>query len=134
MMHHNYVKSRRRSPTPQKRLVWHWTSNARSPYSALRFLRLKTKDHQVDPISIISSSRDVGVCHWSRNVIAAGLDGVEIHGANGYLVDQFLQEVTNIREDDWGGIIERRARSAIEVVDALVKELGAERVGIMLSS
>lgn len=88
----------------------------------------------MDPISIISSSRDVGVCHWSRNVIAAGLDGVEIHGANGYLVDQFLQEVTNIRKDDWGGIIERRARFAIEVVDALVKELGAERVGIRLSS
>ncbi|KAG1855184.1 hypothetical protein DFJ58DRAFT_906109 [Suillus subalutaceus] len=69
----------------------------------------------------------------ARNAIAAGFDGVEIHGANGYLVDQFLQEVSNTREDGWGGSIEKRARFAIEVVDALVKEVGAERVGIRLS-
>ncbi|KAG1893664.1 NADH:flavin oxidoreductase/NADH oxidase [Suillus fuscotomentosus] len=69
----------------------------------------------------------------ARNAIAAGFDGVEIHGANGYLVDQFLQEVSNTREDGWGGSIEKRARFAIEVVDALVKEIGAERVGIRLS-
>jgi NADPH2 dehydrogenase len=69
----------------------------------------------------------------ARNAIAAGFDGVEIHGANGYLIDQFLQEVSNHREDDWGGSVEKRARFAIEVVDALVKEVGAERVGIRLS-
>ncbi|KIK43902.1 hypothetical protein CY34DRAFT_803333 [Suillus luteus UH-Slu-Lm8-n1] len=69
----------------------------------------------------------------ARNAIAAGFDGVEIHGANGYLIDQFLQEVSNTREDGWGGSIEKRARFAIEVVDAIVKEVGAERVGIRLS-
>ncbi|KAG2117026.1 NADH:flavin oxidoreductase/NADH oxidase [Suillus discolor] len=69
----------------------------------------------------------------ARNAIAAGFDGVELHGANGYLVDQFLQEVSNTREDGWGGSIEKRARFAIEVVDALVKEVGAEKVGIRLS-
>ncbi|KAG1874880.1 NADH:flavin oxidoreductase/NADH oxidase [Suillus subluteus] len=69
----------------------------------------------------------------ARNAIAAGFDGVEIHGANRYLVDQFLQEVSNTREDGWGGSTEKRARFAIEVVDALVKEVGAERVGIRLS-
>jgi len=69
----------------------------------------------------------------ARNAIAAGFDGVEIHGANGYLIDQFLQEVSNTREDGWGGSIEKRARFAIEIVDAIVKEVGAERVGIRLS-
>lgn len=69
----------------------------------------------------------------ARNAVAAGFDGVELHGANGYLPDQFLQEVSNIREDGWGGSIEKRARFMIEVVDALVKELGAERVSLRLS-
>ncbi|KAG0697551.1 NADH:flavin oxidoreductase/NADH oxidase [Suillus ampliporus] len=69
----------------------------------------------------------------ARNAIAAGFDGVEIHGANGYLIDQFLQQVSNTRTDDWGGSIEKRARFAIEVVDAVVKAVGAERVSIRLS-
>ncbi|KAJ8581074.1 FMN-linked oxidoreductase [Rhizopogon salebrosus TDB-379] len=58
---------------------------------------------------------------------------VEIHAANGYLIDQSLQEVSNTREDDWGGSIEKRAKSAIEVTDAIVKEVGAEKVGVRLS-
>ncbi|KAJ8595589.1 FMN-linked oxidoreductase [Rhizopogon salebrosus TDB-379] len=69
----------------------------------------------------------------ARNAMEAGFDGVEIHGANGYLIDQFLQEVSNTREDGWGGSVEKRARFAIEVVNAVVKEVGAERVGIRLS-
>jgi NADPH2 dehydrogenase len=69
----------------------------------------------------------------ARNAMEAGFDGVEIHGANGYLIDQFLQEVSNTREDNWGGSIEKRARFAIEVVDAITKEVGAEKVGIRLS-
>ncbi|KAG0698633.1 hypothetical protein DFH29DRAFT_87370 [Suillus ampliporus] len=74
-----------------------------------------------------------GYATAARNAIAAGFDGVEIHGANGYLVDQFSQQASNTREDDWGGCIEKRARFAIEVVDAVVKEVGAERVSIRLS-
>jgi NADPH2 dehydrogenase len=69
----------------------------------------------------------------ARNAMEAGFDGVEIHGANGYLIDQFLQELCNQREDDWGGSIEKRARFAIEVVEALVNEFGPEKVSIRLS-
>lgn len=63
----------------------------------------------------------------------AGFDGVEIHGANGYLLDQFLQSRTNLREDDYGGSIENRARLLLEVADAAISVWGAGRVGMHLS-
>jgi len=66
-------------------------------------------------------------------VFKAGFDGVEIHGANGYLFDQFLQDMTNLRTDEYGGSIENRSRFGLEVVDAVVDAVGAERVGIRLS-
>ena len=66
-------------------------------------------------------------------VHGAGFDGVEIHGANGYLIDQFLQDVTNKRTDKYGGSVENRARFALEVVHAIVEKVGAEKVGIRLS-
>ncbi|EPQ51238.1 FMN-linked oxidoreductase [Gloeophyllum trabeum ATCC 11539] len=69
----------------------------------------------------------------ARNALKAGFDGVEVHAANGYLVDQFLQDVVNKREDAYGGSVERRCRFALEVVDAVVRVVGAERVGIRLS-
>lgn len=69
----------------------------------------------------------------ARNAMEAGFDGVEIHAANGYLVDQFLQVRCNQREDDWGGSIEKRAKFAIEVIKAVANELGPEKVGIRLS-
>lgn len=69
----------------------------------------------------------------AANAIRAGFDGVEIHGANGYLIDQFLRDGTNQRTDNYGGSIENRCRFALEVVDAVVKEIGAGRVGIRLS-
>lgn len=69
----------------------------------------------------------------ARNAIRAGFDGVEIHGANGYLVDQFLRDGANQRQDAYGGTIENRCRFALEVVDAVVKAIGAGRVGIRLS-
>jgi NADPH2 dehydrogenase len=65
--------------------------------------------------------------------VEAGFDGVEIHAANGYLVDQFLQVRCNQREGDWGGSIEKRAKFAIEVIKAVANELGPEKVGIRLS-
>jgi N-ethylmaleimide reductase len=64
---------------------------------------------------------------------AAGFDGVEIHGANGYLPDQFLQDGTNHRTDDYGGPIENRARFLLEVTQAAIDVWGADRVGVRLS-
>lgn len=65
----------------------------------------------------------------AENAKKAGLDGVEIHGANGYLLDQFLQDGTNKRTDQYGGSIENRARLYLEVVDAVISVWGADRVG-----
>jgi 2,4-dienoyl-CoA reductase-like NADH-dependent reductase (Old Yellow Enzyme family) len=69
----------------------------------------------------------------AKNAIKAGFDGVEVHGANGYLVDQFLQDVTNRRSDQWGGDVPNRARFAVEVARALVDAVGADRVGFRVS-
>lgn len=69
----------------------------------------------------------------ARNAIAAGLDGVEVHGANGYLVHEFLSPVSNVREDAYGGSPENRARFAIEVTRAVAEAVGADRTGIRLS-
>ena len=69
----------------------------------------------------------------AANAIAAGFDGVEIHGANGYLIDQFLRTTSNIRTDEYGGNQENRLRFLKEVVDAIVDEIGAEHVGIRLA-
>jgi N-ethylmaleimide reductase len=65
--------------------------------------------------------------------VAAGFDGVEIHGANGYLIDQFLKTGTNRRSDEWGGSIENRARFALEVAQAVAGAIGGARTGIRLS-
>jgi 2,4-dienoyl-CoA reductase-like NADH-dependent reductase (Old Yellow Enzyme family) len=69
----------------------------------------------------------------AENALAAGFDGVEIHGANGYLLDQFLQDSTNQREDGYGGSRENRARLMLEVTDAAISVWGADRVGMHLS-
>ena len=69
----------------------------------------------------------------ARNAIEAGMDGVEIHGANGYLIHQFLASNANVRTDRYGGSIENRARFAIEVARAVAEEIGPERTGIRLS-
>ena len=63
----------------------------------------------------------------------AGFDGVEIHGANGYLVDQFTQDVSNRRADEYGGSVENRCRFALEVVHAVAEAVGAGRTAIRLS-
>lgn len=69
----------------------------------------------------------------AENAKAAGFDGVEIHAANGYLIDQFLQDSTNKRTDAYGGPLENRARFLLEVTDAVVSVWGAERVGVHLA-
>lgn len=69
----------------------------------------------------------------AENAKCAGFDGVEIHGANGYLLDQFLQDSTNQRTDAYGGSLENRARLMLEVTDAVIAVWGAERVGMHLA-
>jgi 2,4-dienoyl-CoA reductase-like NADH-dependent reductase (Old Yellow Enzyme family) len=69
----------------------------------------------------------------AKNAQKAGFDGVEIHGANGYLIDQFLQDSTNKRTDEYGGSIENRARFLLEVADAVTSVWGADRVGMHLA-
>jgi len=69
----------------------------------------------------------------ARNSGRAGFDGVEIHGANGYLIDQFLRDGSNQRDDEYGGSVEKRARFLLEIVDAAIDELGAARVGVRIS-
>ncbi len=69
----------------------------------------------------------------ARNALEAGFDGIEIHGANGYLIEQFLQSHTNLRTDRYGGSIENRARLLLEVTQAAIEVWGADRVGVRLS-
>ncbi|XP_061354507.1 putative 12-oxophytodienoate reductase 11 isoform X2 [Gastrolobium bilobum] len=69
----------------------------------------------------------------ARNAIEAGFDGIEIHGAHGYLHEQFMKDKPNDRTDEYGGSLENRCRFTLDVVEAIVNEIGAERVGIRLS-
>jgi N-ethylmaleimide reductase len=69
----------------------------------------------------------------ARHAVAAGLDGVEIHAANGYLLHQFLDPTVNVREDAHGGSPENRARLVVEVVSAVAEAIGAEKVGLRIS-
>ena len=69
----------------------------------------------------------------SRNAIEAGFDGVELHGANGYLLEQFLSPISNKRTDNYGGSIENRCRFVIEVAEAVSQSIGKDKVGIRLS-
>ncbi|RXK85739.1 alkene reductase [Filimonas effusa] len=69
----------------------------------------------------------------ARNAIAAGFDGVELHGANGYLIEQFLNPFVNNRTDEYGGTIENRARFLLEAIDACIAEIGAAKTAVRLT-
>lgn len=69
----------------------------------------------------------------AKNAMTAGFDGVELHGANGYLLEQFIRPTSNQRTDQYGGSIENRARFVLEVADAAIKAIGKDKVGIRLS-
>lgn len=71
--------------------------------------------------------------HAAQCAQQAGFDGVEIHGANGYLIDQFLRDGTNHREDDYGGSVAHRCRLALEITQACIQVFGADRVGFRIS-
>jgi N-ethylmaleimide reductase len=80
----------------------------------------------------VEQARDEYV-HAARNAVAAGFDGVELHGANGYLLEQFLSPHTNLRTDAYGGSVEKRLRFVVEVAQAVAAAIGGERVGVRLS-
>ena len=90
----------------------------------------------VTPRELTSSEVRETVGDYARaaeNALRAGFDGVEIHGANGYLIDQFLHESANRRTDEYGGSIENRCRFLFEVVEEVVAAIGADRVGLRLA-
>ncbi|MFC0181581.1 hypothetical protein ACFFJX_02975 [Pseudarcicella hirudinis] len=69
----------------------------------------------------------------SKNAIEAGFDGVELHGANGYLIDQFINTQSNVRTDEYGGSIEGRAKFLLEIAEAASEAIGKDKVGVRLS-
>jgi N-ethylmaleimide reductase len=93
------------------------------------------KDHSQPVALSIEGIKNViaGFVTAARNAVRAGFDGVEIHGANGYLVEQFLNPNVNTRTDEYGGNIENRARFTVEVSKAVAEAIGRDKVGIRLS-
>jgi N-ethylmaleimide reductase len=98
------------------------TPNGKVPYAVPRALT-------AEEIPAIVAAYAQG----AKNAIAAGFDGVEVHGANGYLIDQFLRDTPNQRTDAYGGSMENRARFLFEVLTAVTAAIGADRVGLRLS-
>ena len=94
----------------------------KKPYEQARALRL-------DEIPRVIGD----YAHAAKNAMAAGFDGVQLHGANGYLIDQFLRDNSNFRDDDYGGPIENRIRLLREVTQALADTVGADRTSVRLS-
>lgn len=98
------------------------TPTGRKPYEQARALTIE------------EIKRVIGdYAHAAENAKKAGFDGVQLHGANGYLVDQFIRSSTNLRDDEYGGPVENRVRFLDEVLTALVDVWGADRVGLRLS-
>ena len=85
------------------------------------------------PIQLTDTSPAPNYATAAKNAIRAGFDGVEVHGANGYLVDQFLQDSCNKRADRWGDSVQNRARFGIQVATAIANAIGADKVGYRIS-
>jgi N-ethylmaleimide reductase len=89
------------------------------------------------PAHVLTESEIPGIVEafvqGAKNAIAAGFDGVEVHAANGYLIDQFLRDGANDRTDGYGGPLENRARFLFEVLTAVTAAIGSDRVGVRLS-
>ncbi len=99
-----------------------WTHAGRQPHATPR------------PLTLDEIPRYVAAfADAARNAVAAGFDGIEVHGANGYLLDQFLRDGSNRRTDAYGGPVENRARLLLEVTRAVIDAVGADRVGVRVS-
>ncbi len=98
------------------------TPSGKKPYTQARALRLDEMPRVVGDY-----------VHAARNAMAAGFDGVQIHSANGYLIDQFLRDNSNFRDDDYGGSIANRIRLLSEIATAVAGEVGADRTSVRLS-
>ncbi|KAJ7106645.1 NADH:flavin oxidoreductase/NADH oxidase [Mycena epipterygia] len=110
------------------------TQDPTFPYVSASDVQQTGKDKPPRPLTVAEIKEYVELyAQAAKNAVKAGCDGVEIHSANGYLPDQFLQDVSNKRTDDYGGSIENRARFVLEVVDAVVAAIGAEKTAIRFS-
>lgn len=98
------------------------TVSGKKPYEQARALRLDEIPRVIDDY-----------VKAAKNAMAAGFDGVQLHGANGYLIDQFLRDNSNLRDDDYGGPIENRIRLLRETTQALADTVGADRTAVRLS-
>ena len=96
--------------------------------------RVKFVDYPPVEMTVSKIKETIGdFCRAARNAIEAGFDGVEVHGANGYLVEQFLSTNSNKRTDDYGGSIENRCRFVLELMEEIAAAIGAEKTAIRLS-
>ncbi|CCH63053.1 hypothetical protein TBLA_0J00530 [Henningerozyma blattae CBS 6284] len=91
----------------------------------------KNLQHGLTKVEIKQYIKDY--IHAAKNCMSSGADGIELHAANGYLINQFIDPISNKRKDEYGGSIENRARFILEIVDDLVQEVGSEHVGIRFS-
>ena len=96
------------------------------------------KGNQAHPVPVAMTEADIEKAigeyvSSAQRAIAAGFDGVELHGANGYLIEQFLNTASNHRTDGWGGTVDGRVRFAVEIAQRTAKAIGGDKVGIRLS-
>ncbi|KAF7368594.1 FMN-linked oxidoreductase [Mycena venus] len=104
------------------------------PYVSASNVPLTGSSGSLHPLTVPEIKEYVGLyVTAAKNALEAGFDGVEIHSANGYLLDQFLQDVSNQRTDGYGGSIENRARFTLEVVDAIVAAIGPQKTAVRFS-
>lgn len=102
----------------------------------LMYTEKKGMQPQPVPLAMTESNIRSTVLEFVRgakNAIAAGMDGIELHGANGYLLEQFIRPSSNHRTDGYGGTIENRARFVLDVIDAVINAIGKDKLGIRLS-
>ncbi|KAJ7478737.1 hypothetical protein B0H11DRAFT_2028499 [Mycena galericulata] len=108
--------------------------DASFPYVSASDVKMESAKETPRPLAVTEIQEHVDLyAQAARNALRAGFDGVEIHAANGYLIDQFSQDVSNKRKDEYGGSVENRARFALEVVDAVTSAVAGDRTGIRLS-